>query len=73
MIILAVLSFREFSHEVYILPLIVNSVVSLMDFFKAFGITIEWIGRPFQTYLPFYNDGAGLFFQLPLLQSQGMQ
>ncbi|WP_078414048.1 branched-chain amino acid transport system II carrier protein [Priestia abyssalis] len=58
-IILVVLSFRDFSREVYILPLIVSSVVSLMDSLKAFGITIAWIDRPFQTYLPFYNDGAG--------------
>lgn len=58
-ITLVILSFREFSREVYILPLIVSSVVSLMDSLKAFGITIEWVDRPFQAYLPFYNDGAG--------------
>lgn len=58
-IILVVLSFREFSREVYVLPLIVSSIVSLMDSLKAFGIIIDWIERPFQAYLPFYNDGAG--------------
>ncbi|HWO97309.1 MAG TPA: branched-chain amino acid transport system II carrier protein [Bacillus sp. (in: firmicutes)] len=58
-IILVALSFREFGREVYVLPLIVSSIVSLMDSLKAFGIAIEWLDRPFQAYLPFYNDGAG--------------
>jgi LIVCS family branched-chain amino acid:cation transporter len=58
-IILVLLSFGSFNRAVYVWPLIVSSIISLMDSLKAFGITIDWIDQPFQAYLPFYTDGAG--------------